>query len=103
MRWRASGGAVRREGKRLIVTPEAGDAATFVDWKQPTTKTAEGNEETHWYLGTLPGSGYHRAQALVSIRSTRWNPRGRLPPRCARLPLYSTRSDHFRINLRAPA
>jgi hypothetical protein len=43
------------------------------------------------------------AQPLVSIRSTRWKPRGRLPPRCARLPPYSTRSAHFRISLRWPA
>lgn len=58
----ASGGAVVRDGKRLTVTPAAGAAAVFVDWKQPTTKTADGDEETHWYLGTLQGSGYHRVE-----------------------------------------
>ena len=58
----ASGSKVRRDGKRLTVTPDAGAGAVFIDWKQPTTKDADGDEETHWYLGTLPGSGYHRVE-----------------------------------------
>ena len=58
----ASGGAVKRDGKRLVITPAAGAAATFIDWKMPTTKTADGDEETHWYLGRLAGSGYQRVE-----------------------------------------
>ncbi|HET7063009.1 MAG TPA: hypothetical protein VFI49_01950 [Rudaea sp.] len=58
----ASGGAVRREGKRLTVVAADGQAATFVDWKQPTTKTADGDEETHWYLGRMPKNGYQRVE-----------------------------------------
>ena len=27
----------------------------FVDWKEPTTRSADGDEEVHWYLGRLAG------------------------------------------------
>jgi hypothetical protein len=53
----ASGGRVKREGQTLRV-----GAATFVDWKQPETKAADGDSEKHWYLGTLPGNGYDRVE-----------------------------------------
>ena len=42
-------------------------------------------------------------QPLVSMRSTRCNPRGSKPPRAAREPPYSTRSAHLSVSLRAPA
>jgi len=58
----ASAGSVKREGKRLIVVPAGGVPIEFIDWKQPTTKTADGDSEEHWYLGRLPGSGYQRVE-----------------------------------------
>jgi hypothetical protein len=58
----ATGGTVRRNGKRLTVTPSAGAPAIFVDWKAATTRTADGDEAAHSYLGRLPGSGYHRIE-----------------------------------------
>jgi len=58
----AAAAAVKRDGRRLTITPSAGVPAVFVDWKQPTTKTADGDEESHWYLGRLPGSGYVRVE-----------------------------------------
>jgi hypothetical protein len=54
--------AVRRDGKRLTITPAGGAADVFVDWNQAATKNAEGDDETHWYLGRLPGSGYQRVE-----------------------------------------
>jgi hypothetical protein len=60
----AAAAAVTRDGKRLIVKPSGGAPALFIDWKQPTTKTADGDEETHWYLGRLPGSNYERIEVL---------------------------------------
>jgi hypothetical protein len=53
---------VKRDGKRLTVVSRDGRASTFVDWKQPTTKTADGDEETHWYLGRMPKNGYERVE-----------------------------------------
>lgn len=53
---------VARDGKQLVVTPIDGPAATFVDWVQPETKKADGDFETHYYLGRLAGSGYHRVE-----------------------------------------
>jgi hypothetical protein len=58
----ASNAAVKREGKRLTIVPVSGAPAVFLDWKMPTTKTADGDEETHWYLGRMSGSGYHRVE-----------------------------------------
>ncbi len=55
-------GAVKRMKKRLTIAADSGPPAAFVDWKSPPTKTADGDEETHWYLGRLPGSGYHRVE-----------------------------------------
>jgi hypothetical protein len=52
-----SGGRVKREGQTLRV-----GAAAFVDWKQPETKSADGDSEKHWYLGTLKGNGYDRVE-----------------------------------------
>jgi hypothetical protein len=57
----AAGAAVKRDGKRLTVTA-TGPAGVFVDWTLPGTRNADGDEETHWYLGTLPGSGYARVE-----------------------------------------
>jgi hypothetical protein len=57
----ASGGRVRRDGKRLAIEA-AGAKVVFVDWKQPASKTADGDEEAHWYLGPLQGSGYERIE-----------------------------------------
>jgi hypothetical protein len=53
---------VARNGKQLVVTPVEGAAATFLDWTLPETKTADGDAETHYYLGRLVGSGYHRVE-----------------------------------------
>jgi hypothetical protein len=58
----AAGSKVSRDGKRLIVKPAQGTPVVFADWKQPATKTEDGDEETHWYLGTLPGSSYERVE-----------------------------------------
>jgi hypothetical protein len=52
-----SGGRAKREGNTLHV-----GAAVFVDWKQPETKSADGDGERHWYLGTLRGNGYDRVE-----------------------------------------
>jgi hypothetical protein len=59
----AAGPSIKRAGKRLTIAPTgAGAALTFIDWKQPTTKSGDGDDETHWYLGRLPGSGYERVE-----------------------------------------
>jgi hypothetical protein len=57
-----AGKAVLRAGKWLVVTPEHGDASRFIDWRMPTTKTADGDAETHYYLGRLHDGGYHRVE-----------------------------------------
>ena len=58
----ATDGAVKRDGKRLTIKPLAGVPILFIDSKTASTSTADGDEEGHWYLGTLPGSGYHRVE-----------------------------------------
>jgi hypothetical protein len=58
----AAAGAVKRDGKHLSVTPTSGTPALFVDWNVPVSKTADGDAETHWYLGRLDGSGYYRVE-----------------------------------------
>ncbi len=58
----ATEAAVKREGKRLTITPTSGMPAIFVDWMMATTKTADGDRTTHAYLGRLKGSGYHRVE-----------------------------------------
>jgi hypothetical protein len=58
----ASNGAIKRDGKRLTIVPVSAAPAIFFDWKVPTTKTADGDEEAHWYLGRLDGNGYHRVE-----------------------------------------
>jgi hypothetical protein len=57
-----AGATVERDGKHLTVNPASGAPVTFIDWKQPAAKNADGDEETHWYLGRLPGSGYERVE-----------------------------------------
>jgi hypothetical protein len=57
-----AGASVRREGKRLTIAPRHGISATFVDRVEPATRNADGDTETHWYLGRLPGSGYERVE-----------------------------------------
>jgi hypothetical protein len=57
-----SSGIVLREKKRLVIKPADAPAVVFVDWLEPTTKTADGDSETHWYLGTLAGSGLHQVE-----------------------------------------
>ena len=54
-------GAVKRIDKRLVVAG-AGQPAIFVDWNQAETKSADGDQETHWYLGRMAGNGYHRVE-----------------------------------------
>jgi len=58
----AADGAVRHEQQRLVIKPAAAPAVTFIDWAEPTTGTADGDSETHWYLGTLPGNGFHQVE-----------------------------------------
>jgi hypothetical protein len=57
-----AGGNVVRDGARLTIRGGNGTTAAFVDWNQASTKNSEGDAETHWYLGTLPGSGYDRVE-----------------------------------------
>jgi hypothetical protein len=57
-----AGTTVKRDGKHLSVVPATGAALNFVDWNEPQSKTSDGDEETHWYLGRLEGSGYHRVE-----------------------------------------
>jgi len=58
----AAGATAKRDGKRLTVTPTNGPPVTFVDWTVAATKSADGDDETHWYLGRMPGSGYQRVE-----------------------------------------
>jgi hypothetical protein len=58
----ASSGAVKRDGKTISVIPTAGAPAVFVDWNLPATRSADGEQETHWYLGRLSGSDYFRVE-----------------------------------------
>jgi hypothetical protein len=55
-------GAVKRDGKRLTITPASGAPVTFIDWTVAATKSADGDDETHWYLGRMPTSGYERVE-----------------------------------------
>jgi hypothetical protein len=55
-------GAVKRLDKRLVIAAGAGAPVIFVDWSQAATKSAEGDQETHWYLGRMSGNGYHRVE-----------------------------------------
>jgi hypothetical protein len=57
-----AGAAVRRDKKRLSIKPSAAAAVVFVDWKEPETKTADGDGEIHWYLGALPKNGFHQVE-----------------------------------------
>jgi hypothetical protein len=58
----ASNGVVKRDNKRLSIKPTEAAPDVFVDWQEPTTKTADGDGETHWYLGVLPKSGFHQVE-----------------------------------------
>jgi hypothetical protein len=58
----AAASSVRRDGAAIDIKVGNSGSIRFVDWTMPTTKTADGDEETHWYLGTLPGSGYERVE-----------------------------------------
>jgi hypothetical protein len=55
-------GSVQRRGKRLTIVPAKGAPIVFSDWKIPETRNADGDEESHWYLGRLAGNGYHRVE-----------------------------------------
>lgn len=58
----AEHGIVKRNGKQLSIIPAGGAALVFLDWKMPTTKSADGDAETHWYVGRLAGSAYERVE-----------------------------------------
>jgi len=58
----AAGATAKRDGKRLTITPASGAPITFIDWKVAATKSADGDDETHWYLGHMPGSGSERVE-----------------------------------------
>jgi hypothetical protein len=57
-----SSGAIKRNDKHLSVSAASGAPVVFVDWADAQSKTADGDQETHWYLGRLPGSGYYRVE-----------------------------------------
>jgi hypothetical protein len=57
-----SGGAAKREDKRLTITPSKGSPVVFADWKDMVTKSVDGDGETHWYLGAMKSSGYQRVE-----------------------------------------
>ncbi len=57
-----SGGAVKREDKRLTITPLKGSPVVFADWKDIVTKSVDGDGETHWYIGALKGNAYQRVE-----------------------------------------
>jgi len=54
-------GSVRRIDKRLVIAG-AGQPVILADWVQPQAPNAEGEHETHWYLGRMAGNGYHRVE-----------------------------------------
>ena len=58
----AADGTVKRIDRRLVIAAAAGQPAVFVDWTQAETKSADGDSETHWYLGRMAGNGYHRVE-----------------------------------------
>ena len=58
----AAGATAKRDGKRLTIAPTDAPSVTFIDWKQAATKSADGDDETHWYLGRMPGNGYERVE-----------------------------------------
>lgn len=55
-------GKIKRDGRQLMIAANDGTPLRFTDFSQPTTRKGDGDSETHWYLGTLPGSGYHRVE-----------------------------------------
>jgi hypothetical protein len=57
-----SGGAAKRDDKRLTLTPSKGSPVVFADWKDIVTKSIDGDGETHWYLGAVKGSNYQRVE-----------------------------------------
>jgi hypothetical protein len=58
----AENGGVQRSGKHLRIVPAKGAPVVFSDWKIPESRSADGDGESHWYLGRLAGSGYHRVE-----------------------------------------
>jgi hypothetical protein len=58
----AAGGSVKRDGKRLTIAPKNGAPLVFIDWTDPHSRNADGDSQTHWYLGRLSGSGYLRVE-----------------------------------------
>lgn len=58
----AENGDVQRQGNQLTIVPAKGAAVVFADWTMPATRETDGDEESHWYLGRLAGSGYHRVE-----------------------------------------
>jgi hypothetical protein len=55
-------GGVQRRGTHLRIVPAKGAPVAFSDWKIAETRNADGDEESHWYLGRLAGNGYHRVE-----------------------------------------
>jgi hypothetical protein len=51
-----------RNGRKLTLKSVNGTASVFADWVMPEKKSADGDSETHWYLGALSGSGYQRVE-----------------------------------------
>lgn len=58
----ASAGFARRDGRRLTIAVPGAAPLEFVDWKQAETPSADGDSETHWYLGRMAGNGYERVE-----------------------------------------
>jgi len=57
-----AGATAKRDGKRLTIAPASGAPVAFIDWTVAATKSADGDDETHWYLGRMRGSGYERVE-----------------------------------------
>lgn len=58
----AASSAVRRVGAAIEIKPVDAAAFHFFDWAVAGTALADPDGETHWYLGTLPGSAYVRIE-----------------------------------------
>ena len=54
------GGAVKRQGKELAITPRSGAPLLFRSFERPATKTAEGDSTRYAYAGRWSKGALHR-------------------------------------------
>jgi len=59
---RAEKGSVRRDGKRLVITPRSGRPVLFQDQRVPETRTADGDRTDYAYTGRLGIGSLHRVE-----------------------------------------